>query len=68
MDIKPDNILLVQDEWKLADFGFATFAEQFDQVKPLGGTETYGKILDLLRTSDSHSRLQVHRKLPDIMV
>jgi serine/threonine protein kinase len=46
-DIKPDNILLVHGEFKLADFGFAKFAEIVENDKPpeqpiMGGTDTYG--------------------------
>jgi hypothetical protein len=47
-DVKPDNILLVQKEWKLADFGFAEFTERVGETGSLpkadmrGGTETYG--------------------------
>ncbi|KAI8237573.1 hypothetical protein K4K54_012215 [Colletotrichum sp. SAR 10_86] len=45
-DIKPDNILRVRGNFKLADFGFTRF-EKSDIGKPqtthmLGGTRTYG--------------------------
>ncbi|KAI1335788.1 hypothetical protein F5Y15DRAFT_222823 [Xylariaceae sp. FL0016] len=45
-DLKPDNILRVHGEFKLADFGFAKFKRKaLDQVPEefmTGGTETYG--------------------------
>jgi serine/threonine protein kinase len=46
-DIKPDNILIVQGKFKLADPGFATFirANKSDpdpKTILLGGTTTYG--------------------------
>lgn len=45
-DIKPDNILIIQGKFKLADPGFATFVKATngsDAVAQLaGGTETYG--------------------------
>jgi tRNA A-37 threonylcarbamoyl transferase component Bud32 len=45
-DIKPDNILRVRGEFKLADFGFTKFEK--DEIGKtstliLGGTQTYGK-------------------------
>ncbi|OQV04540.1 Protein kinase domain-containing protein isoform 1 [Cladophialophora immunda] len=42
-DIKPDNILIVQEKFKLADPGFARFEKQTDKdrVTIAGGTETY---------------------------
>jgi serine/threonine protein kinase len=45
-DIKPDNILRVRGEFKLADFGFTKFEK--DEIGKsstfiLGGTRTYGK-------------------------
>lgn len=45
-DIKPDNILRVRGEYKLADFGFTKFVrEQFGQTTTFlpGGTRTYGE-------------------------
>jgi serine/threonine protein kinase len=46
-DLKPDNILRVHGEFKLADFGFAKFKKRAPDRKPMeyieGGTETYGK-------------------------
>jgi hypothetical protein len=55
-DIKPDNILRVGNEWKLADFGFSEFElanpglSTHNTSLPLspkktirGGTRTYGK-------------------------
>ncbi|KAH7128547.1 hypothetical protein B0J11DRAFT_273614 [Dendryphion nanum] len=46
-DIKPDNILSINGEFKLADFGFAKFSEKRpDERAPMhhidGGTDTYG--------------------------
>ncbi|KAI1775401.1 hypothetical protein F4818DRAFT_48219 [Hypoxylon cercidicola] len=50
-DLKPDNILRVGGEFKLADFGFAKFKPKYpdggappEELKSLitGGTETYG--------------------------
>ncbi|PGH11424.1 serine/threonine protein kinase [Polytolypa hystricis UAMH7299] len=46
-DVKPDNILLVHDKFKLADFGFARLVERAkDKEAPEqyieGGTQTYG--------------------------
>lgn len=49
-DLKPDNILRVDDEFKLADFGFAKFKPKYPDGAPpeelitliTGGTETYG--------------------------
>jgi len=44
-DIKPDNILIVQGKFKLADPGFATFVKKTDGnalARLCGGTETYG--------------------------
>ncbi|OBT67421.1 hypothetical protein VE03_03009 [Pseudogymnoascus sp. 23342-1-I1] len=44
-DIKPDNILIVQGQFKLADPGFTTFVKK-TETEPkkvvAGGTETYG--------------------------
>lgn len=50
-DIKLDNILLVHGGFKLADFGFAKFAETENQAKPpeqlvVGGTDTFGIYAD----------------------
>jgi hypothetical protein len=45
-DIKPDNILVVHGEFKLADPGFARFVKKSDREPEefmLGGTVTYGK-------------------------
>lgn len=45
-DIKPDNILIVHGNFKLADPGFTKWVKKTDQVpKELlrGGTETYGE-------------------------
>lgn len=47
-DIKPDNILIVQGKFKLADPGFATFVKKKNtETEPkkvvAGGTETYSK-------------------------
>jgi serine/threonine protein kinase len=51
-DIKPDNILLVRGDFKLADPGFARFekSEAFEKLGERdqttivhGGTRTYGK-------------------------
>lgn len=42
-DVKPDNILRVQGNFKLADFGFATFVPRnAGSISPVGGTDTYG--------------------------
>lgn len=49
-DLKPDNILRVDGEFKLADFGFAKFKPKYPHGAPpeklitliTGGTETYG--------------------------
>jgi hypothetical protein len=43
-DIKPDNILWVQQRFKLADPGFARFerANEKDETIIRGGTRTYG--------------------------
>jgi hypothetical protein len=44
-DIKPDNILSVQDKFKLADPGFARFVKRTDKEQNVvlrGGTEIYG--------------------------
>ena len=55
--MKPDNIILVQNEFKLADFGFAEFqARGPDQSLPetstRGGTNTYGMDQDISCSSD----------------
>lgn len=49
-DIKPDNILRVYGEFKLADFGFATFSDfrQAGQIPTSfieGGTAAYGSFV-----------------------
>ncbi|GKT64396.1 serine/threonine protein kinase [Colletotrichum tofieldiae] len=60
-DIKPDNILRVRDEFKLADFGFTKF-EKNEQGKPkstvmLGGTLAYDtKSFDFHSTNAKHLR------------
>lgn len=45
-DVKPDNILFIDSEFKLADFGFSQFARRPDREKTsnaiIGGTATYG--------------------------
>ena len=45
-DIKPDNVLYVNGQFKLADPGFAIFVDKKDGLEPealfKGGTETYG--------------------------
>lgn len=47
-DIKPDNILWVQERFKLADPGFARFEKSGRGIAPpLGGTRTYGKYAKL---------------------
>lgn len=42
-DIKPDNVLRVRREFKLADFGFSKFEEHESKTELTGGTRTYGK-------------------------
>lgn len=44
-DIKPDNILLVENKCKLADFGFARFVPETEQARAYlaGATWTYSK-------------------------
>jgi serine/threonine protein kinase len=46
-DIKPDNILRVHGEFKLADFGFTGFASNIGEsgLPLIGGTSTYCEIL-----------------------
>lgn len=48
-DVKPDNILRVHGEFKLADFGFAKFQRRMETHQPReyidGGTETYGTLV-----------------------
>lgn len=47
-DIKPDNILWVHGEFKLADFGFAKFESNTQRSTQMtGGTHSYGTIPDL---------------------
>ncbi|CAM1504861.1 Fc.00g024520.m01.CDS01 [Cosmosporella sp. VM-42] len=41
-DIKPDNILHVRGEFKLADFGFSKFEEHDSETCLIGGTRHYG--------------------------
>ncbi|KAH7171388.1 kinase-like domain-containing protein [Dactylonectria macrodidyma] len=41
-DIKPDNILYVRHEFKLADFGFSKFEKEKLKTPLFGGTRTYG--------------------------
>ncbi|KAH7163468.1 kinase-like domain-containing protein [Dactylonectria estremocensis] len=41
-DIKPDNILFVRREFKLADFGFSEFEKEKRKAQLFGGTRTYG--------------------------
>ncbi|OQU97590.1 Protein kinase domain-containing protein isoform 2 [Cladophialophora immunda] len=45
-DVKPDNILRVNGEYKLVDFGFTKFIKKESQAIPMeymnGGTQTYG--------------------------
>lgn len=61
-DIKPDNILLVRGDFKLADPGFARF-EQKEAFEKLGrerktmvhgGTMTYGKSNPSVFSWDDH--------------
>ena len=57
-DIKPDNILLVQDRFKLADPGFAVFKSKTDAdsdpvAEIQGGTEAYGKRCHIAQTFES---------------
>ena len=54
--MKPDNILLVGDEFKLADFGFSGFREKENsngnllEMRKRHGTDSYGTGLE----SSSH--------------
>jgi hypothetical protein len=55
-DIKPDNILRVQERFKLADPGFARFKKKNAKEKVpreyiFGGTETYGNFSIQLSTA-----------------
>jgi serine/threonine protein kinase len=56
--VKPDNILRVHGEFKLADFGFAKFKRRGEAVPTEvieGGTQTYG--MDSLIPPKSHERV-----------
>lgn len=47
-DVKPDNILRIHEEFKLADFGFAKFKRRTEEIPREfidGGTENYGQLL-----------------------
>ncbi|KAI9687319.1 MAG: hypothetical protein M1822_002362 [Bathelium mastoideum] len=60
-DVKPDNILVVNDEFKLADFGFAKFQEGDSDVamsRVEGGTQTYG--------APEHDRARERKELEEV--
>ncbi|GAP90375.1 putative serine threonine protein kinase [Rosellinia necatrix] len=67
-DVKPDNILRVQGDFKLADFGFATFnirnvaSNKEAKTLPARGTETYGapEFFQLKHTSSGHTAPESH--------
>lgn len=59
-DIKPDNILQVQNRFKLADPGFAKIVKAVEpdqRTKIVGGTRTFGECNVI--TSSSHVKLLI---------
>jgi serine/threonine protein kinase len=59
-DVKPDNILMVHGEFKLADFGFAKFKQRGEDVprQPYeGGTETFGRRIPFTASPTECQRL-----------
>jgi serine/threonine protein kinase len=59
-DIKPDNILVVQGKFKLADPGFVKFVKKTNEEpreQVMGGTETYGMQFILLIWCSAWNRL-----------